>query len=864
MNSIKFTDRAREAIENAIQLSQTGLNTTVEPEHLLKAILESKSVLNQLLHPQQLEQLSAVVSLAISQMARTASPVQAQMSQSLHRIITAAPGLSVYKSTGSEYVAVHHLLLSLLGHRTVAVLFEKAFADPTVSALCQAIEEDAKGKKMTSAGADDPEDKMSKFATEMVEQARRNKYDPVIGRDSEIRQVIEVLAKKSKSNVILVGKPGVGKTAIVRGIAQLIAHGSLEPMRNYKIYSVDVGAMVAGACHRGDFEERLKGLVAEAESSKQVVLFIDEIHIVLGAGKTDGSLDAANILKPGLADGSLRVIGATTYDEYRKYVCRDPAFERRFTRVDVREPSVEDTITLMRGLRERLEMHHGVKISDKALVYASSMGKRYIANRRLPDLAIDLVDAACAASIISLNTEPAEIAEIRSRIWRLELEKTSVEMDMQREAAGTAKEAAGAEKEADVLKKERLAQTLQELHKELAAKEEEYNQERSHLLQAKEMKKKLEDARNRMEQAKRDNNKYLVWDLQTNIIPVYEKQLSECNNKVEVIGPQHIAAIISRWSGIPVQRISLRESDRLLSMGERIKKFVYGQDRAVDTVVDSILANRAGLSRDNKPIGSFLFIGPTGVGKTELAKTICTELNGTCESMVVLDMSDYANEISLTKLIGAPAGYVGCEEGGALTEPVKERPYNVVLLDEVDLAHQSVLNVLYQLLDEGRVTDGRGVRVSFRNTVVIMTTNLGQEHISCEGADRAAIEQRIIARFGQPLINRIDNVVIFNHLDRASLRKIIEFEIDELNSRMAERNAGLTVSDEVLDYAVDQACGSAYGARVLKRFVKDNFVGVLTRLILSRSGDAPLNVSCFMNSEGREGLVSGNYTFVVD
>lgn len=824
-------------MENALYIAQSSSNTTVEPEHLLKAILAEKSVLNMYLPSDEVNELTSRLATIIEGFGKVAAgQQQPQLSAALNMLL-----INATKKT-NDYISIPLLLQQLLENSRIAKLFKKP------EELKKRLAESLQQNKPTSANSDDPEDKMSKFAVEMVEQARQNKFDPVIGRDEEIRQVIEILSKKTKSNAIMVGKPGVGKTAIVNGIAQLIARGETQVLEGYKLYNVDVGSMVAGACHRGDFEERLKGLVKEAEENRKVILFIDEIHIVLGAGKTDGSLDAANILKPGLADGTLKVIGATTYDEYRKYVSKDPAFERRFTRVNVREPSIEDTITIMRGLRERIETHHGVKIADRALVYASTMGKRYITNRRLPDLAIDLVDTACASAIISLNSEPQEIAALRSKVWSLDLEKTSIEVDLKRDPTVRAS--------LDAVEKK-----LEHERAQLKALEDAYNAEKGHLTEARELKRKLEDARNRMEQAKRENNKYLVYDLQTNIIPVYEKKLSEFSDKVEVIDAQHIAEVISRLSGVPASRLTVRENERLLGMADKIKEDIFGQDGAVDAVVGAIVASRMGLSDENKPIGSFMFLGPTGVGKTELSKAICRELNGTCDHMVVLDMSDYSSEISINKLLGAPAGYVGCEEGGSLTEPIKEMPYNVVLLDEFDLAHQSVLNVLYQLLDEGRVTDGRGVRVSFRNTVVIMTSNLGQEYITRDSVDRAKIEELVLARFGHPLINRIDSIVTFDHLSTEALAQIFNKELSVVNRRLADKNMSLRVSDAVLQYAVSQAYDSNYGARIMKRFVKDNFITAMTKILLMRRGDEPLALKCFLNSEGADGFVYGNYTY---
>lgn len=837
MNS-KFTNRAQQAIEKALETAQLNMNTVIEPEHLLKAILDSQSCLNNLMTSEEITNLKTKLNSVIASFGKQMSVPQPQMSYSLSNVLTEASKKAV------DFISVPLLLVSLLNIERVANLFNKP--EEIKKKINQIVTE----SKFDSQNSDDPEDKMSKFAIEVVELARQNKLDPVVGRDDEIRQIIEILAKKTKSNAIMVGKPGVGKTAIINGIAQLIAKGECKALEGFKIYNVDIGAMVAGTSHRGEFEERLKGLIKEAETSRKVILFIDEIHIVLGAGKGEGSLDASNMLKPGLADGSLKVIGATTYDEYRKYVTKDPAFERRFVKVNVKEPSIEDTITILRGLRERIETHHGVKISDKALVYASTLGKKYIPNRRLPDLAIDLIDTACASAIINLNSEPQEIQQLKNRIWSLELEKTSIEIDLKRDPSVI-----------DNL--HAVEKKIEEAKAQLKPIEDAYNQEKSHLIESRNIKKKLEEAKNRVEQARRDNDRYLVYDLTTNIIPVYEKQLEKYSN-VEVIKPEHVAEVLSRLSGIPISKLVRQEREKLLGMYERLKQRIFGQDKAVDTVVNSILASKVGLNRENKPIGSFLFLGPTGVGKTELSKAICEELNDTCENMVVLDMSDYSSEISINKLIGAPAGYVGCEEGGTLTEPVKEMPYNLVLLDEVDLAHKSNLNVLYQLLDEGRVTDGRGVRVSFKNTVVVMTSNLGQEYITPTGADTKKIEELVLNRFGHPLVNRIDNIVIFNQLNAEALYKIFNSELMELNKKLKEKQLKFGVSESVTKNIVESCLNSNYGARLIKRAVKDNFINAITRIILSKADSEPREIHCFLNDEGIEGQVFGNYTYLIN
>lgn len=840
----KFTERAQNALKGCLDEALANSNNVVEPEHLLKVILgDQTSVLYNVLSPAERNDMKNALIKRIGGFAKEYSCTEPRVGESLGRVLAAAEGKR------DEYVSVNVLVLELLGVRSIKELV------PNADEIRKRVEEQTRNKKFDSRNSDDATEAISRFAVDMVEQARQNVFDPVIGRDEEIRQVIEILSKKTKSNAILVGKPGVGKTAIVNGIAQLVANGEAPTLQNAKIYNVDVGSMVAGTAHRGDFEERLKSLVKEAETTPGVILFIDEIHIVLGAGKTDGAMDAANMLKPGLAAGTIKCIGATTHDEYRKYVEKDPAFERRFVQVGVREPSIESSITMLRGLRERLEAYHGVKIADNALVYAANASKKYISNRRLPDVAIDLVDTACASAVIALESEPQEILNAKSRIWSLELEKASLEIDLAREKdEQTAKRLEG------------VIEKIEEVRRALAPIEEGYLKEKSHVIEAKKLKKKLEDTKLRLAQAERDRDTYVAYDLKTNVIPVIESELKRLES-VEVILPVNVAEVISRWTGIPVKRLTLKENERLLEMPLRIKKRIFGQDHAVDAIVDSILQSRVGLSREDKPIGAFLLLGPTGVGKTELAKAVAMELFDDEKNMVVLDMGDYGNEISITKLIGASAGYVGYNEGGALTEPVKNKPYSVVLLDEVDLAHQTVLNVLYQLLDEGRVTDGKGTVVDFRNCVVIMTSNLGQEVMMRTSElgpeDRKEIEGLVLSRFGPPLVNRIDNVIYFNKLDRESMSRILEYQMGQLRRKLEDKGVELRVSDAVKEDVIDKVHSSTYGARLLKRFIQSNFVHALTKILLMRTSEEPVVVGCFHPSESVSGMRISDYVYSV-
>lgn len=840
MSQNKCTNKARELIEQAMAKATLNRNTQLEPEHFLNVLLEdSNSILRKVLPKEETNIWIDKIINKINTFGKAGQPVEPQFTYKISQIL----------KTDDEYISVDSILINILALDSIKSYLKDA------EEIIKKLKSFRGNKKMDNVDADDTENVMSKFAVDMVAQARQNVFDPVIGREQEIREIIEILCKKTKSNAIMVGKPGVGKTAIVNGIAQRIANGDAPGLKNAKIYNVDIGGMVAGACHRGDFEQRLKDLIKEAETTPGVILFIDEIHIILGAGKTsDSAMDAANMLKPGLANGSIKCIGATTEDEYRKYVESDPAFERRFVQVPIREPSVEDSITMLRGIRERMELHHGVKISDNALVYAANASKQYIPNRRLPDIAIDLIDSACASAVISLESQPKEILEAKNKLWSLELEKTSLEMDLKNTPNS----------EILLKKLEEIQKRIEVIKESMIPLEENYQNEKKDIIQAKELRKKLEDTRIKLQQAERDRQSYLAYDLKTNVIPILEEELTKLTG-VEIIETHHVAEKISNWTGIPVKRLTMKENERLLGMSNRIKQRIFGQDEAVDTITASILQSRVGLARKDKPIGAFLLLGPSGVGKTELAKAVAAELFDDEKNMVVLDMSDYGNELSVTKLIGASAGYVGYNEGGFLTEPIRRKPYNVILLDEVDLAHQSVLNVLYQLLDEGRITDGKGVVVDFRNCVIIMTSNLGQHVIMNSNGigdnEKVELEQMVLKRFGPPFVNRIDNVIYFNQLDYACLGRILDYQINELNKTLEEKNIKFAISNAVAQEMVLKAHSSVYGARLMKRLVQTHFTSALTQFLLKRTDNENLYIKCFEKNENQPGELVGDYVY---
>ena len=837
MNIQKFTQKSMEAVQDCEKLAYEYGNQEIEQEHLLVALLQQENGLI----PQMIEkmeiQLEHFKENATRRLeARTkVSGGQVFVGKDLNQVLIHAEDEA--KAMGDEYVSVEHLFLAMIRYpnRAIKDLFHEYGI--TRDRFLQALSTVRGNQRVTTDNPEATYDTLEKYGYDMVERAREQKLDPVIGRDAEIRNVVRILSRKTKNNPVLIGEPGVGKTAAVEGLAQRIVRGDVpEGLKDKKLFALDMGALVAGAKYRGEFEERLKAVLDEIKNSDgEIILFIDELHTIVGAGKTDGAMDAGNMLKPMLARGELHCIGATTLDEYREYIEKDPALERRFQPVMVDEPSVEDTISILRGLKDRYEVFHGVKITDGALVSAATLSNRYITDRFLPDKAIDLVDEACALIKTELDSMPTELDELNRRIMQLEIEETALK------------------KEDDHLSKERLEnlqKELSELREEFSGQKAQWDNEKHAVEKVSQLREELESLRNEIKIAQQNYDLEKAAELQYGKLPQLEKQLEQEEELIknkdmslvhESVTEEEIARIISRWTGIPVAKLNESERNKTLHLADELHKRVIGQDEGVTKVSEAIIRSKAGIKDPDKPIGSFLFLGPTGVGKTELAKTLAASLFDDENNMVRLDMSEYMEKYSVSRLIGAPPGYVGYDEGGQLTEAVRRKPYSVVLFDEVEKAHPDVFNVLLQVLDDGRITDSQGRTVDFKNTIIIMTSNLGSSYL-LDGIDEngnirpeaeEAVMNELRQHFRPEFLNRLDETILFKPLTKDNIGHIVTLLMQELNERLADREIRVQLSPEAEAYIVDHGYDPVYGARPLKRYLQKYVETMAAKCILA-------------------------------
>ena len=837
MNINKFTQKSLEAVNNCEKLAYQYGSPEIDQEHFLYSLLTIEdSLILKLIEKMEVnkEAFLSQVQQAVEKKPKV-SGGQTYISKSLNQVLVSAEDEA--KAMGDEYVSVEHLFLSLMKYPNTEI--KKLFQayGLTRERFLQALSTVRGNQKVVSDNPEATYETLEKYGYDLVERAKQQKLDPVIGRDSEIRNVVRILSRKTKNNPVLIGEPGVGKTAVVEGLAQRIVKGDVpDSLKDKKLFALDMGSLVAGAKYRGEFEERLKAVLEEIKASDgQILLFIDELHTIVGAGKTDGAMDAGNLLKPMLARGELHCIGATTLNEYRQYIEKDAALERRFQPVMVDEPTVEDTISILRGLKDRYEVYHGVKIADSALVSAAVLSNRYITDRFLPDKAIDLVDEACAMIKTELDSLPADLDEVQRKIMQLEIEEAALKKETDR---------------LSVERLENLQKELAELREEFKSKKASWDQEKSAVERVSKLKEEIESLNNEIQIAQRNYDLNKAAELQYGKLPELQRQLEEAEESAkkressmvhESVTDDEIATIISRWTGIPVAKLTESERNKTLNLDKELHKRVVGQDEGVEKVTEAIIRSKAGIKDPTKPIGSFMFLGPTGVGKTELAKALAASLFDNEQNMVRIDMSEYMEKYSVSRLIGAPPGYVGYEEGGQLTEAVRRKPYSVVLFDEIEKAHPDVFNVLLQVLDDGHITDSQGRTVDFKNTILIMTSNIGSQYL-LEGIDEngniktdaeTMVMNDLRSHFRPEFLNRLDEIIMFKPLTKDNIGGIIELMLADVNKRLEDKELSIHLTDAAKSYVIEHGYEPAYGARPLKRYLTKHVDTLAARMILS-------------------------------